>query len=107
MSVSTAKQELGLRIAQARLAKSVGGAELGALIGGDKTTISKIESGTRSVDGVELALIAQRLDVGVRELLGMPPRQKVLAVASRLRERGARSSSSMRCSTSSRSRLTG
>lgn len=76
--------EVGARVADARKRAGLTQEALGAVLGVDKTVMSKIEHGRRRLDGFELALVAERLGSTVRELLGLPDRRSVLAVAARL-----------------------
>lgn len=78
-----AVDDVGSRVAKARLHKGLTQTDLGNILGLDKTQVSKIESGKRKLDISEVVLTAQALGVTTRELLGMPERTK-LALAGRL-----------------------
>lgn len=54
-------KELGQRIAEARQAEGISQAELGEPLGLDRSAVSRIESGIRQVDSLELSRIASRL----------------------------------------------
>jgi Zn-dependent peptidase ImmA (M78 family)/DNA-binding XRE family transcriptional regulator len=55
------QQELGQRLADARIEADLTQAELAATIGLDRTAVAKIEAGTRRVSAIELARIASTL----------------------------------------------
>jgi Zn-dependent peptidase ImmA (M78 family)/transcriptional regulator with XRE-family HTH domain len=74
---------IGGRLAAARKAAGVSGAQLGAALGLGKDQISKIESGKRRLDVSELVGAAAALGTSVRALLGAPDRPH-LALAARL-----------------------
>lgn len=75
--------ELGQRIKAARMRREMRGEELGAVLGLDKTQISKIEGGVRRVNVRELPQLARALGVAIGELLGEPARPR-MAMAHRL-----------------------
>jgi Zn-dependent peptidase ImmA (M78 family)/DNA-binding XRE family transcriptional regulator len=55
------QQQLGQRIADARIEEGLKQADLAAALGLDRTAVAKIEAGTRKVSAVELARIASEL----------------------------------------------
>lgn len=59
---SSSASDLGQRIAQARQEADVTQAELGRVIGLDRTAVAKLESGARKVSAAELVAIASALD---------------------------------------------
>ncbi len=61
---------LGRAIADARTAAGLSQAALGRVTGLGQTAISKIETGQRRLDAVELVEIAEELGIEVAELLG-------------------------------------
>lgn len=63
------QRELGERLDRARERAGLSQAELAEAVGLTQSAISRIESGERSVDSLELAAIARRLDVSVLDLL--------------------------------------
>ena len=75
---------MGRRVANARRAGGLSGEQLGNVIGVGRSTMSKIESGRRALDGFELVRLAEELGVQPRELVGLPPRRQAIAVAQRL-----------------------
>jgi len=83
MDEDTDVDEVGLRVAEARRRAGVNQTDLGAVLGLDKTQISKIERGRRRLDISEVAALASFLKVSTRELLGMAERSK-LQLAARL-----------------------
>ncbi|HEY3445472.1 MAG TPA: XRE family transcriptional regulator [Myxococcales bacterium] len=66
-------QELGSRLAEARKASGLTQADLAREVGLDRTAVTKIESGTRSVDSLELSRIAAALQRPVDWFLVLPP----------------------------------
>ena len=80
------KEALGGRIAAARQRRGLTQDALADALGIHKTAVSKIESGQRKVDSHELAVIAETLEVSVRDLLGLRPSGGLLAVAARIGE---------------------
>jgi Zn-dependent peptidase ImmA (M78 family)/transcriptional regulator with XRE-family HTH domain len=74
---------IGARLAAARKAAGLSGAQLGAALGLGKDQISKIERGKRRLDVSELVGAASALGTSVRALLGVPDRPH-LALAARL-----------------------
>jgi Zn-dependent peptidase ImmA (M78 family)/transcriptional regulator with XRE-family HTH domain len=77
------QQELGQRIADARRARRWTQGELAGRVGLDQTTVSRIETGARAVSSLELAELAEALDVSVLDLLRAGQRP-MLAIAARL-----------------------
>lgn len=75
-------ETVGARVAALRAGAGLSAAALGELIGLDGAMIEAAEAGTRSLDGVELAGVADALDVSVRDLLGLGSRveMRVLCV---------------------------
>lgn len=61
---------LGRVMAEARVAAGLSQETLGRLTGLGQTAISRIESGQRRVDAIELVHIAEELGVDVAQLLG-------------------------------------
>jgi transcriptional regulator with XRE-family HTH domain len=59
-------------------------ADLSAVLGVDPSTISKMESGKRRIDGYELSLIAETLGTTSHALLGLSTRGAALRAAARL-----------------------
>lgn len=53
------KEKLGERIATARQEARLNQASLAAVLGVDRAAVSRIESGSRNVDSIELATIAE------------------------------------------------
>lgn len=76
--------DVGTRIRDARHRRGLTQDQLAAVIGGTKSTISKIEGGDREVKSGELADIADALDVSMRDLLGRRKPLAPLALAHRL-----------------------
>jgi Zn-dependent peptidase ImmA (M78 family)/transcriptional regulator with XRE-family HTH domain len=76
--------EVGKRVAEARKRAGLTQEALGAVVGVDKTAMSKIEHGRRRLDGFELSLVAEATGTTARDLLGLPERRSVLAVAARV-----------------------
>ncbi len=79
------REDLGLRIARARESAGLSQSELARRIGLSQSAISRIESGSRGVDSIELAGIARALDVPVLDLLESRPLAQELRVAARAR----------------------
>lgn len=75
--------EIGARIAALRVAAGLRQADVAEVLGVDQSTLSKVESGRRRLDGYELALVADLLGTTSRELLGLPTRTAALAAAAR------------------------
>ena len=88
--------EIGARVAQARKLAGLTQGAVAEVLGTDKTAMSKIEHGRRRLDGFELALVAERLGTTARELLGLPSRRPVLAIAARLGSDDARTGPAIR-----------
>lgn len=83
--MSLTQQELARRIALARERRGLSQAQLAEGLGLSQSAISRIESGERSVDSIELAAIAERLGVSVLELLeDRPVPEELLAFAGRV-----------------------
>ena len=76
--------EIGERVAAAREARGITQAAIAGLLDVGPTVVSKIESGTRRLDGFELALLAEHLGTTSRALLGLSSRSAALAAAARL-----------------------
>ena len=77
------QRELGQRIADARRAKRWTQSELAGRVGLDQAAVSRIETGARTVSSLELAELAEALDVSVLDLLRAGQRP-MLAIAARL-----------------------
>lgn len=75
--------DLGQRIAAARDRAGLTQAQLGEDVGLTQSAISRIESGERGIDSLELAAIAERLGVPVVELLETRPLASKLRLAAR------------------------
>jgi Zn-dependent peptidase ImmA (M78 family)/DNA-binding XRE family transcriptional regulator len=84
--VALTQEQLGARIGRARERAGVSQAELGARVELTQSAVSRIESGERGVDSLELAAIAEALDVSVLDLLESEPVAEELRVAARLDE---------------------
>ena len=80
------QEQLGARIGRARERAGLSQAELGARVELTQSAVSRIESGERGVDSLELAAIAEALDVSVLDLLESEPVAEELRVAARLDE---------------------
>lgn len=81
------QRELGDRLARAREQADMRQAELAEAVGLTQSAISRIESGERSVDSIELAEIARCLRVSVLDLLEDGPLSDALiGVAQRVEE---------------------
>lgn len=81
----SAQEDLGRRIARARERRGLTQAQLAEALGLSQSAISRIESGVRAVDSLELARIAAVLGVSVLELLEERPLpEELLAFAGRL-----------------------
>jgi Zn-dependent peptidase ImmA (M78 family)/DNA-binding XRE family transcriptional regulator len=81
------QEQLGARIGRARERAGLSQAELGARVELTQSAISRIESGERGVDSLELAAIADAIDVSVLDLLESEPVAEELRVAARLEDR--------------------
>jgi len=66
-------QEIGERVRQARLAKGLSQLQLAQKVDLDRTMITKIETGSRRLDALELARLAQALDVPIGHFLHPAP----------------------------------
>ena len=77
------QQDLGRRIARARDRAGLSQTELGEAVSLSQSAISRIESGDRGVDSLELAAIADALDVSVIDLLESRPLAEELRLAVR------------------------
>jgi Zn-dependent peptidase ImmA (M78 family)/transcriptional regulator with XRE-family HTH domain len=75
--------ELGRRVAEARQGRGWTQGELAGRVGLTQTAVSRIETGTRAVSSLELAELAEALDVSVLDLL-RAGRRPILAIAARL-----------------------
>jgi Zn-dependent peptidase ImmA (M78 family)/DNA-binding XRE family transcriptional regulator len=84
--VALTQEQLGARIGRARERAGLSQAELGARVELTQSAVSRIESGERGVDSLELAAIAEALDVSVLDLLESEPVAEELRVAARLDE---------------------
>ena len=80
------QEQLGDRIGRARERAGLSQAELGVRVELTQSALSRIESGERGVDSLELAAIAEALDVSVLDLLESEPVAEELRVAARLDE---------------------
>jgi len=69
MKTQVSLQEIARRIAEKRKAKGLSQQELGELIGMQRTSIGKLESGTRSLDVLELKEIARVLEFSLDDFL--------------------------------------
>ncbi|GIU96028.1 MAG: DNA-binding protein [Gaiellaceae bacterium] len=81
--MSLTRTDLGRRIASAREAAGLSQTDLAQQIGLSQSAMSRIESGLRGVDSIELAEIARVLDVAVLDLLETRPLAQELRVAAR------------------------
>ena len=77
------QDELGRRVADARQGRGWTQGELARRVGLTQTSVSRIETGARAVSSVELAELAEALDVSVLDLL-RAGRRPILAIAARL-----------------------
>jgi Zn-dependent peptidase ImmA (M78 family)/transcriptional regulator with XRE-family HTH domain len=77
------QSELGRRVADARQGRGWSQGELAGRVGLTQTAVSRIETGTRAVSSLELAELAEALDVSVLDLL-RAGRRPILAIAARL-----------------------
>jgi Zn-dependent peptidase ImmA (M78 family)/transcriptional regulator with XRE-family HTH domain len=77
------QSELGRRIADARQGRGWTQGELAGRVGLTQTAVSRIETGTRAVSSLELAELAEVLDVSILDLL-RAGRRPILAIAARL-----------------------
>lgn len=81
------QEELGRRIGAARARRRLSQSDLAAAVGLAQSAISRIESGERSVDSLELAGIAKALEVSLLDLLeDRPVPEELLALAARAEE---------------------
>jgi Zn-dependent peptidase ImmA (M78 family)/transcriptional regulator with XRE-family HTH domain len=76
-------QELGQKVAEARKVAQLSQAELAAAVKLDRTAITKVESGERKLDSLELARIARVLKRSIEWFLALP----LPAVVSRRKKR--------------------
>lgn len=99
-SIPRSPADLGPRIAEARRAEGLSQAALAAAVSLDRTAVSKIEHGRRSVSSLELARFARVLNRSVESLVSETPRpddpmrvvrRKRRAILRIAREHGARS----------------
>lgn len=84
--VALSREDLGRRIEQAREAAGLSQTELAQIVDLSQSAISRIESGSRGVDSLELAGIADALRVSVVDLLEARPLAQRLRVAARQQE---------------------
>jgi Zn-dependent peptidase ImmA (M78 family)/transcriptional regulator with XRE-family HTH domain len=77
------QRELGRRVADARQGRGWTQGELAERVGLTQTAVSRIETGARAVSSLELAELAEALDVSVLDLL-RAGRRPILAIAARL-----------------------
>jgi Zn-dependent peptidase ImmA (M78 family)/transcriptional regulator with XRE-family HTH domain len=84
--MTVSHRELGRRIAQARQLRGLSQVELSEAVGLSQSAVSRIESGERSVDSIELAELAAALDLSVLDLLEKT-RPLPTALAARLSRR--------------------
>jgi len=77
------QSELGRRVADARQGRGWTQGELAGRVGLTQTAVSRIETGARAVSSLELAELAEALDVSVLDLL-RAGRRPILAIAARL-----------------------
>jgi Zn-dependent peptidase ImmA (M78 family)/DNA-binding XRE family transcriptional regulator len=82
--VPLTQQELGARIAAARAARGLSQQQLAERIALTQSAVSRIEAGSRAVESLELARIAQALTVSVVDLLDERPLAAEFRVAARL-----------------------
>src|SRR5918994_6435766 len=80
---AVSRHELGERVADARRRKGWTQGELAARVGLTQTSVSRIETGVRTVSSLELAELAEVLGVSVLDLLRAGQRP-MLAIAARL-----------------------
>src|SRR4051812_38468818 len=80
------QQDLGARVARARERLGLSQAELAERVDLSQSAISRIESGGRGVDSLELAAIADALDASVLDLLEAEPLAEELRVAARVED---------------------
>jgi Zn-dependent peptidase ImmA (M78 family)/transcriptional regulator with XRE-family HTH domain len=80
------QEQLGARIGRARERLGLSQAELAERVDLSQSAVSRIESGGRGVDSLELAAIADALDVSVLDLLEAEPLAEELRVAARLED---------------------
>lgn len=79
------QSELGSRIATARSRRGLSQVELAEAVGLTQSAISRIESGERAVDSLELASLARHLGVSILDLLeDQPLPEEVLQGSARL-----------------------
>jgi len=69
MTASVSREDLGAAIAAARTEAGLTQEELGELTGLGQTALSRIESGHRRIDSIELLAIAAALSVDLGDLL--------------------------------------
>jgi Zn-dependent peptidase ImmA (M78 family)/transcriptional regulator with XRE-family HTH domain len=82
-TVELTRVHLGERIARARERANLPQGALAELLGLSQSAVSRIESGERSIDSLELAHIARVLGVSVLDLLEENPLMEELLVAAR------------------------
>ena len=81
--MALSREDLGRRIEHAREAAGLSQTELAQIVDLSQSAISRIESGSRGVDSLELAGIARALGVAVLDLLETRPLAQELRVAAR------------------------
>lgn len=84
--VALTQAHLAARIARARERAGLSQSELAERVGLTQSAISRIETGARGVDSLELAAIAQTLRASVVDLLEERPLAEELEIAARLGE---------------------
>lgn len=77
------RNEIGRRVAEAREAAGRSQSDLASAVGLAQSAVSRIETGDRGIDSVELGLIADALEVSVLDLLQVRPLAQSLRVAAR------------------------
>lgn len=65
--------EVGERVREARLAAGMSQADLGNRVGLERDRVSKIESGERGVNALELFALADALEVHAEHFVTRPP----------------------------------
>ena len=77
------REGIGRRVAEAREAAGRSQSDLAEAVGLGQSAVSRIETGERSLDSIELAAIADSLGVSVLDLLQSQPLAQSLRVAAR------------------------
>lgn len=80
------QEDLGSRIAEARISKGLTQSQLAAEVGFERTVLSKIENGRRNIEAVELARLADALDRSVDWFLRESPASVVSRREGRLEQ---------------------